>query len=144
MWTIYGTFGFLGICGVYDWREKAIPVSVFPVFSVGGLVYQIYCGRLFTASVLCGVLFGFVFWALGRCMPQKLGEGDGLMLMVLGLYLGFWESLEVFLAALLLMVPLSAWMLLRKKWTVRTEAVFAPFLFCAYGALQLLQAAGVR
>lgn len=143
MWIEYGCTGFLGICAVYDYRMKQLPLWLFLAFGIWGLFLQIVSGKLFTVSALGGFAPGAALFAAGRCKPEKVGEGDGLMLLVSGLYLGLWQNVETLLIALLLMAPVSLWMLFRKKWNLGTKIAFAPFLFAAYEILQLTEAAGI-
>lgn len=143
MWIEYGCMGFLGICAVYDCRTKAIPAALFWIFGISGLILQGLCGGLFTGSVIAGAAFGLLFLAAAKWMPEKLGEGDGWMLATAGVYLGFWELLEALLGGLLLMAAVSLGMLLGRKWRLHTQVPFAPFLFGAYAALRLAQAAGI-
>ncbi len=140
---VYGCTAFLGICAVFDYRTKTIPVKGAQVTAAAGVLLRMAEGTLFTWPVCGGILLGVFFWMLSKATAQQIGEGDGIMLAVTGLYTGFWQTAELLLGALLLAAGVSVWLLLRKKATWRTELPFAPFLFGAYCILQLSNTAGV-
>lgn len=139
MWLEYGCMGFLGICAVYDYRTRRIPVWLFVLFGIFGFCVRFLKGNLFDLSVAAGVCTGAGIWLLGKWTKDKIGEGDGIMLMITGLYLGVWQNLELCLTALLMTLGAAVWILLLKKGDRSTKIPFAPFLLIAYALLLLLE-----
>lgn len=136
-----GSIGFLGICAVYDAYTKTIPGWLFWVFGCLAVVIRLWQGSFFSLEMACSVLPGLLFWGLAKC-TDSIGEGDGLMLLVLGMYMHMGQLLGVSFGAFLLSAILSAVCLITKKGNFRTEIPFAPFLFAAYGIYKVVEIIG--
>ena len=63
---------------------------------------------------------------------EEIGYGDGAMLMASGIFLGFWRNVELFLTALMLIVPAALFGLIVKHRRKDYRMPFLPFLFAAY------------
>lgn len=129
---VYGCIGFLGICAVFDARTKQIPFRFIAAFGTGAMIYRLLTGQLLELSVAAGVIFGVVMLLAAKCFPKQIGEGDGWMLMVTGLFTGFTVSLESFFIGIVLAASASLVLLVSKKGSLQTALPFAPFLFAGY------------
>lgn len=138
----WGCIGFLGVCGVFDYKSKEIPLWIFWLFGLLAMLVSFFQGDLFTWSMAVALLPGVILFLLGKC-TGKIGEGDGLMVLVLGMYTDGLVCIRVLFGGLLLTAVTAVGLLLNKKGTFGTELPFAPFLFIScvvYKAVEILSA----
>ena len=88
----------LGICAFYDIRNHLVPVG--PIFLGGiiGLVSYVlqYVDDRTTfgiGSLLGGMAFGGIFCLLSKITKEKIGIGDGVLLVTSGIFLGFYQNM---------------------------------------------------
>jgi leader peptidase (prepilin peptidase)/N-methyltransferase len=62
----------------------------------------------------------------------KIGMGDGILLCVTGIGLGFWNNLELFGVALFLAAVLSIILMILRVVDRKKSIPFIPFLFAGY------------
>lgn len=82
--------------------------------------------RLWGSSVGLGVIL------ISLITRGKIGMGDGLILCITGISLGFWNNLELFLIALLLSAIFSIILLATKRVDRKKAIPFVPFIFIAF------------
>lgn len=83
-------------------------------------------------SCLAGTLPGIFLLTVGWATGQEVGYGDGIVLLVIGIYLGFSAGISIFLTALLLITPVSLFYIACKKAGRRKKLPFIPFLLAGY------------
>lgn len=122
----------LGILSIFDLKYKEIPLS----FSLlGGLVGIGFCvmeqRELLGLIVSC--LPGFLVLLFAWISKEVMGYGDGIILIVMGMYLPISRLLAMGLQAFAIagIVALMLLVLFRKKGNDRLP--FIPFLGLAYG-----------
>ena len=92
----------------------------------------------FTWETAGGLAAGSLFWLFSRLSDGQLGEGDALVIVCLGLYLGLWKSLTVVLAALFLSSGVALYLFLFRRKPSRTAMPFLPFLAAGFLILRIL------
>lgn len=125
---------FGALCTVFDCARQKIPVAILAAGAAAGIVFagrQIYQGSWGWHEVLLALLPGAVLLAFGMVTEGKLGRGDGDMVLVLGLFMGWELCLGVLCAACLLAAVFSGIGLAAKKLGKKSRIPFAPFLFAA-------------
>lgn len=83
-------------------------------------------------SCLTGTLPGVFLLIAGWSTKQQVGYGDGIVLLVIGIYLGFSASLSILLTALLLIAPVSLFYIVCRRAGRKKQLPFVPFLFAGY------------
>lgn len=83
---------------------------------------------LWLSGILPGILLLFTAWIT----HQEIGYGDGLVLAVTGLCLGFSASVFILMAGLLFLAPVSLFYLVCKKAGRKKTLPFIPFLTAGY------------
>ena len=83
-------------------------------------------------DLLLGAGIGAVLLLAAWVSREEIGYGDGAMLMASGIFLGFWRNVELFLTALMLIVPAALFGLIVKHRRKDYRMPFLPFLFAAY------------
>ncbi len=142
MFAEIGAILLLTVCGICDLRWKKIPVWAF----VAGGVWAFICLflRLFgkgdfaqegflreIGGFLAAVLPGAIFLVLSFLTEKKVGYGDGLLLIILGLMEGVKAVAFTCCMGLFLQSLVAVFLVILKKANKQTEIPFVPFLFLA-------------
>lgn len=123
--------GMLGICTFEDIKKRKIHIFFILLCGILGICFHLFFGRLSIFNVLGGLSVGGVLFLLSLATREKIGKGDALLLMVTGIYLGFWDNLFLlWLATVLASVVGVACVLVQKKGR-SYELPFVPFVFIA-------------
>lgn len=120
------------VCGIQDIRNKKISlwiISLGALLTVAGIIL---CGSLSVAETIGGMGVGAVVLLISMVTKGKIGLGDGLILCVTGLVLGFWGNIELFGLALLLAAVVSIFLLVFQLANRKKSIPFVPFLFLGY------------
>lgn len=102
-----------------DIREGQISMALVAELGVSGLIHTLIMGG--TAACLPGILL----LGVGRVSRERVGYGDGWLLLALGMWLPLWELLRVLGLGFLFCTIYGA--AAGKK-----EVPFVPFLTAAY------------
>lgn len=130
------TLGVLAVSSIYDIKNKQIPLWILCVGFVPAGGSLIVCGimsgwfEVLTAAVL-SLLPGAGLLVLSFLSEKKVGTGDGLLLMLIGLLEGSRIVLLVFCAGLFLQSLSAVLLLILKRAEKQTCIPFAPFLLAA-------------
>ena len=121
-------FIFLSWEGLLDLRKRKILLLPVGIFFLTGVIISIFQGREdFIASLAGGSLGGIVL-LLALITKEKIGFGDGFVLLATGALLGIRMNLYMFLFALFIASLKGIWMLISRKGNRNTEMAFVPFL----------------
>ncbi len=85
-------FVLLCVCSVFDIRKKEIPLIILSagfLTALGINIWHIWNGLESIAEMAASVLPGGFFLLISFCTGEKIGYGDGLLLIVMGLLIGF-------------------------------------------------------
>ena len=123
--------GFLLLLTGYDIRYKTIPV--IPVIVMGGmlLTYRVWNGTGWM-ELLGGCLPGGIFLLISLLTREKIGSGDGLVLLALGCGFAIEEVVGIVGMALFFAAIVAIVLLVVKKASRKTEIPFVPFLFLGF------------
>ena len=133
----YTLLGMLGWCSIEDYRKQRILVYPVLAFGIVGMVFHLYYRNLSIYNLLAGAAVGAGLFLLGTLTGQ-IGAGDALVVMVSGIYLGFWDNARLFFHGLIFCGIWSLLMLILRKKRWKDEIAFIPFLFLAYLEMMLL------
>ena len=127
----------LGLLAWRDWRTKTVPVIGIVILGIGLLILRLQ-GQVTVMELFAGCLPGLVSLLLSLATGEKIGRGDGFLLLALGIGFGWEGTLLFFMSALLLAAALGILFLALKKATRKTELPFLPFLFWGYALCHLI------
>lgn len=122
----------LGLLAIVDFKKKQ--VSNVLLLIVSGIVtinYAIF-KPVTVMALIGGILIGIILLGISYITRQKIGSGDGLLVMILGAYLGFEGIGVVLLYALTLSAIWSGLLLMIKKVNRHYEVAFIPFIFIGH------------
>ncbi|MBR6093407.1 MAG: prepilin peptidase [Lachnospiraceae bacterium] len=108
-------------------RKKILLLPVFIVASAGIVLCFMQSPKDVVYAVI-GAIPGAVVLLLAYATGEKIGYGDGFVLMASGVLLGLRMNLLMLLFGLFLAAINSVWILIRKKGNRKTQIPFVPFL----------------
>ena len=135
----YTLLGMLGICAWEDYRRKRVLVYTVLAFAIAGLVLHLCYMDITIFNMLAGIAIGCILLLVSRITGGRIGIGDGMILIVSGIYLGFTENIRLFFHGLLFCGIWSLFLLVIRKKKRDEEIAFVPFLFLAYLEMLLFQ-----
>ncbi|MCI8484163.1 MAG: hypothetical protein HFH41_07470 [Lachnospiraceae bacterium] len=128
----YMLLGLLGLCSWEDMKRKELKIVYILLFGIGGMVLHLFYPVCSIYSILWGILLGVIMMLLSWISRGSIGMGDGILLVVTGIYLGGNNNLELFLTGLLLAALWSLSLLAFRKKNRKEEIAFVPFLLVSY------------
>lgn len=141
--TVYylGIVSFLIAVFVYDWLYMEIPSLVLWIGGLWAIAFNIYFDLtktekifsvlqvgIFSGMVAAAVAFAFFFALVYFSKEKWMGMGDALLVIFLGLFLGWPQILVGLFLAFNLGAFYSIFLLLIKKRNLKSQIPFGPFL----------------
>lgn len=118
---------------IYDIKYKALPWWFLAGGAVAALVLAVVLRPVELWKMVGGLVLGMLLFGISFLTGGALGKGDGIIIGIIGLNLGFPIVFSVFSGALLLAAVLSIVLIIFKKVNRKTTLPFLPFLGVAYG-----------
>lgn len=132
VWGQIAMMGMLAVCTAQDIRKKEIRLNFVLFFGILGIFFHMLFRAQSIVSLLLGMSVGVVLLFTAILTEGRIGMGDGVLLIVTGVYLGPMGNLTLLFGGLCLcgMWALGLLVLRQKR---RTDAIpFVPFLLAAY------------
>jgi leader peptidase (prepilin peptidase)/N-methyltransferase len=122
----------LFICSLQDFLRKRVYLWIIGIGAVLTFVCLPFMEKISIANCIGGLTVGLVILLISKMTGGKIGMGDGILLCVTGIGLGFWNNLELFGVALFLAAVLSIILMILRVVDRKTSIPFIPFLFAGY------------
>lgn len=137
MWIEFVLFLFLAVCAVFDGLYKQIPLVVVWLGMFAAVCLQIYgaMGEISMFTVAVSLLPGAGFFLLSFFSREKVGYGDGWVLLMIGLFLGVYQCFLILLVGLLAESAVAIVLLAFRKVQRDREIPFSPFLLLGLGVV---------
>ncbi len=116
---------FLAVLAAQDIREKKISVDKLLFFAFMAVWYRIFAKQFFCREIFGCIVPGGLLLLLSKATGESIGYGDGVAVIVLGLWTGGWFALRVMGTGIMLSGIYAVFCLIRKK---RDIIPFIPFL----------------
>ena len=132
---------FLSICTVFDIRRKEIPLVLAGAgmtAAVGFMIWQKGNGTVLAEQILLSLLPGLFFLLVSWCTKEKVGYGDGILLLITGLTVGFNQCFTGLCISLFLSAFFGVLLLLFHKAQKNSRIPFVPFLTMGMGVCFIL------
>ena len=127
----------LGIRAIEDMRKKTVCVGVPVLGCVLAVIGRISQGTIFSLEPLLGAIIGLVCLMLARISGGQIGIGDGLILLVCGICLGWRRQIVLLLLAMIMFLVVGIVGIGLKLWSGKKPLAFVPYLSASF-FLQLL------
>lgn len=134
-----GLLGIFSFCTLEDIRKRSFDVMYLILFAIGGVILHVYTQQDSIYSLLGGAAIGVVLYIISILSDEKIGKGDAMLIMVTGIYSGFWNTIIILFAACLLSSVYGIFLLVCKKKEKNFRMPFAPFLLGAYMILLIIE-----
>ena len=131
MWTQITMGIFLAGNAIFDIRKKEVYLFPMIVTGVIGILVQILWRSLHWGDFWGGIGIGVALLLLAKVTNEAIGYGDGMVVIVVGLWKGFFQTVELLLISLMIAALYSILLLVVKKVGKKHTMPFIPFLFIA-------------
>ena len=121
-------FIFLIICSYTDIKERSINVGMIILFAILGIL----CSNAKIISIFIGIIPGILLFLVNRLTNGQIGIGDVLVLIVVGIILGFEKTVIILMLSTLMAGIYGIIKMLIFKVNRKETMAFAPFVLLAY------------
>lgn len=134
MWKISQMIcmGILVSLSIVDIHFRKIPVDILILANLAVVVYQLAIGKADIWLVAGGAGLGVLFLVFSRVTRESMGYGDSWAILILGIYLGIWDLIEVLAVSFFTLTIVSVICMVRKRRYRRSVIPFYPFLTVGY------------
>ena len=129
---------FFGIGSWFDVRNRELPLTFLMIFGVLGIICNVLWNYQSLKNVVLGGLIGGTFLFLGWVTNEAIGYGDGIGLVILGIFEGFRGMIPIVIVAFLFSGIYGLWKVLGLKKSGSDTMPFFPFLMLAFTGVKLL------
>lgn len=135
MWVEILLFLFLSVCAVFDGLRRQIPLVVVWLGMLTAICLRAngIMGEVGVTGALLSLIPGMGFLLLSFLTREKVGYGDGWVLLMIGLFSGFFQCFLILLIGLFLESLVAVILLVLKKIQRDKEIPFSPFLLLGMG-----------
>lgn len=120
------------IVTIQDIKWKKIRVGIVLIAGVLLCICVPFSSVISVLDRIVGLSLGVGVVLLSKATGGKIGVGDGLVLGVTGIGLGFWTNMELFAIALAMAAIFSVGLLVLRRVNRKKAIPFMPFLLIAY------------
>ncbi len=124
--------------GLYDVRRKAIPVWCIAAGFAGAAFCMACRGNTTVQEAAVDAGPGAVCLLISLCTHEKIGYGDGLVIMIMGLIMHAGPCIYAFASGLMFASVFSAAMMALHRFRLSTRIPFVPFLAAGTGVVAWL------
>ena len=79
---------FLALNTICDVRTKKIPIVLLVCFGMAGIIINIFLPEYTVKEIAFGAVIGVALWGISYVTSGQIGNGDGLLFVVTGLFIG--------------------------------------------------------
>lgn len=115
-----------------DIKRREIYLFLTILYGLLGLVVQLVEANSLYTEILTSMIPGLFLLLTGKVSQGKVGYGDGILVLALGIWIGFFRCLMALTAGLILAAIWSAFSLIFKKCKKDDQIPFIPFLLFGY------------
>ena len=123
---------YIAALAVMDFKYRKLPLKTL----LSGLFIAAagcLCGREISPVLLAtGGCMGIVFLLISRVSGESFGYGDSILILIIGIFLGFWNLMHLLLGAFSMAAVFSAVMMIKHRFNRKSSFPFVPFLAAAY------------
>ena len=127
---------FLIPCAITDLKSKTIPIWWTVVFGISAMIYQIFWKKQKLEAILFSMIIGVTLLVAAKISIHRIGYGDGIIFLILGLWIGFWDGISLLFFSLILSSIISAYFIIVRRKGRDYRIPFIPFVTAAYIILE--------
>ncbi len=126
----------LGVICVFDIKRKKIPVYMLIVLAAAGIISNFTVGEFDIEKRIIAMLPGMILLIVSMITKQQIGYGDGMIILIMGLYIDIDDILSIVLSSFLLSSIAAIILMTVFKKKKNFEMAFSPFLLIGYGLVK--------
>ncbi len=133
-------FLIMGVCAVIDGLKREIPIVIVWIGIIVAVILRL-CGTIGDGSAVMAALSvipGVMLWMISFVTREKVGYGDGWMLIMIGLFAGMWRCFLILLIGLISESLIVLVLLAVQRISHDRKIPFAPFLLFGMGVVLCL------
>lgn len=115
-----------------DWRKREVSLFSLGGFGVVGIGLNLWLGYQSVIEAAGGVALGILLLAAAFFTREAIGFGDGLLICITGIYLGFWENLSLLIAGAVCCGGILGIAILAGRLKMADRVPLVPFLLLAF------------
>lgn len=115
-----------------DWRKREVSLFSLGGFGVVGIGLNLWLGYQSVIEAAGGVALGILLLAAAFFTREAIGFGDGLLICITGIYLGFWENLSLLFAGAVCCGGILGIAILAGRLKMADRVPLVPFLLLAF------------
>lgn len=123
---------FLITVAIQDLIRKKIKVWIVVVWGLLICICILLSSEISLFSRVMSLSLGIGLLIISKATGGKIGMGDGLVVCITGIGLGFWSNFELFALALILAAIFSIGLLVFRLADRKKSIPFLPFMFLSY------------
>ena len=123
---------FLGLNTISDIRTKKILIWSAWVFGVFGLIYGFISAELIFSQTIVTLLPGMLFLAVSKVTKESMGYGDGIVVLVMGVFISMQKLVSSLMLALLFAALWSIILMVFCGKKKQADFPFLPFVLLGY------------
>ncbi|MDO5518927.1 MAG: A24 family peptidase [bacterium] len=124
--------GVLLICSYTDIREKKVSIWIIITGVQAVIVLNFITKDITMINALLGGIIGLLLIGVSKLTKNALGLGDAMLIAMIGLALGMFNTLLALFYALLITAVVSAILLVFKRVKKQSQMPFVPFILLGY------------
>ena len=132
MWQEAALFLVLTLLAYQDYREKKVNLFILLISGAAGTLAQAIAGQYTAGNLIAGIGVGVAVCLFSGVTRGKIGMGDGLVIVLCGIFLGFERNIMLCMAAIYLAGAAALLLFLMKKRGRNYRMPFVPFLWVSY------------
>jgi len=122
----------LGIpCIIWDLKRREVPLLFLLGFFLLFFLFNLCFDWLDTTELILGILLGLFLLFVSKLTKQKIGYGDSLLYLTLGVWLGGYALLSIGVLSCGLGSIIGIILLIGKKKKWKESMAFCPFIIIA-------------
>lgn len=128
--TVLGVF-FLIVCSITDLKNKTIYRSICIAFLLACMLVKILLYQEGLKLVLLGITPGIFLYFLSIFTDEAIGKGDAWIFVIIGIVVGFINSVVLLILSLGCVVIFSIPLLIKHK-NLKIKVPFSPFVLFSF------------
>lgn len=126
----------LGVICVFDIKRKKIPVYMLIILAAAGIISNFTVGEFDIEKRIIAMLPGMILLIVSMITKQQIGYGDGMIILIMGLYIDIDDILSIVLSSFLLSSIAAIILMTVFKKKKNFEMAFSTFLLIGYGLVK--------
>lgn len=123
---------YLFLLSLIDIKKRKIPIWGLIIGVAMSVLFQCITRDKDFILIVSGAMTGIIFIVVSRVTNEKFGYGDSILILALGIFLGFWNILYLLFIAFLLAAVYSIFLLSVYHRGKKESFPFVPFLAMGY------------